>query len=395
MKQYSISSYFSPEIILFINAQVGLFISALLDNSRGLIIPELIREIKLDYFDAGLFLTISNIFAAIMSFMLTHILKKVGEKNTLLLALSTSVLICLSSFVVVNKLAFVAFGIFLGMMFGTIQSISSILTIRASEGSKNNKLMTVNTILYGFFCLLCPILFGLVTSFGLRWNMFYLFLGVVILIIAILFKIFLEEDSEISKIEKKENQENKKNLFLHLEIKAVFFICMLGFYSAGDVLASVWIPSLIKSIQNKTNFPLYVYSSGFFLVLSLSRLLWLIFGKKQYETIVMYGSLLLSVLFSIMGLNWDPILIIFMGLKGPFFPIIFGRITSYFPDTWKDVTVYWWSYFQLSLCFLHYILGYVASSIGVVKMFYISPLMILISLVLLFIFKFKFERNYV
>jgi len=148
-------------------------------------------------------------------------------------------------------------------------------------------------------------------------------------------------------------------------------------YVAGEVLGSMWMTTYLVEAKGLTVSQAAPYISGFFVAMAITRLLTFIFARASLAPFIMVSSLLIgsaAMVLGLMGLAWGLAL---LGLVGPVYPLLMGRLTRVFSVNARRVTITSVMVMQLTLVVSHYVMGQLIKNIGVATAFW-SPILLLV-----------------
>ncbi|MBC7532702.1 MAG: MFS transporter [Oligoflexus sp.] len=358
-----------------ISGFASLFVISFLDNSRGPILPVLCAKLKIPYETAGTFLTIGCIAAVISTFSLGYFLKRKSERQV---ALGIA-LFCLVPGIVAPFVDSVATLLLLGALMGSavtlMGTMTNILTIKGSPSHLRGRHLSLQQMMYGIGSLLAPLAFRNLIRLDLDWSWMLVGCSVAIFILGIAFYILLPSEP----FAPLPVQEKKK-----LSVQAYLVAALFAIYVGGEVLASMWMSTLIVGHQGKPPEVAAVYGMGFFALIGATRFLCFLFVKPKWETRILVASLIAGIIASILGQRGITTALPFIGLLGPFFPLCMARISRQFPDDWKAMTIYVFIAIQAMLALMHQSVGSIADVLGIENAFVLCPVLLTIALGLLF-----------
>jgi len=355
----------------------SLFIAAFIDNARGPVLPVLCAQLNIPYETAGLFLMIGNVAAVLVTFTLGRLLPRIGDRKA---AILTSWLAVIPGFVapfVSSEASLLSLGLLLGASVSLVGSLSSILTIRGSPASSRGRYVSMQQVMYGLGSLIAPLLFSALTRAKEPW--WWLFAGSSIVTLLLGFTYFKILPSEtIEPVSKKD--QGQTSIW---NGPAILMLAVFAFYVAGEVLASMWMSTLMVGQQNFKPEDAAQYQMGFFLLIGLTRFLCFLLVRPRYETHVVLGCLILGISFAILGQQGHSWALPLVGVLGPFFPLTMARISQNFPDTWKQMMITVYVCIQFMLALMHVSVGRVADSLGIATAFLLAPGFLFLSMLLL------------
>lgn len=355
----------------------SLFAAAFIDNARGPVLPVLCAQLKIPYETAGLFLMIGNVAAVLVTFMLGRLLPRIGDRKAAIITSWLAVIPGLLAPFVSSRASLLSLGLMLGASVSLVGSLSSILTVRGSPAHARGRYVAMQQVMYGVGSLIAPLLFSALAHAEKPW--WWLFSGSSLVTLILGFTYFKILPPEVLE----PVTDNKTSTATHWNASAVLMLVVFSFYVAGEVLASMWMSTLMVGQQHFYPEDAAQYQMGFFLIMGLTRFLCFLLVRPRFETSVQIGCLTLGAIFGILGHQGFSWALPLMGVVGPFFPLTIARISMKFPHTWKQMMMNVYVCMQLMLALMHVSVGRVADSLGIGQAFLLSPIFLLMALALL------------
>ncbi len=359
-----------------ISGFASLFIISFLDNSRGPILPVLCEKLNIPYETAGTFLTIGCLAAVFVTFALGYFLKRLSERKV---ALGVSLLCVIPGILApfVNSVAMLLLlGVFMGASVTLMGTMCNVLTIKGSPSHLRGRHLSFQQVMYGLGSLLAPYVFSRLIRYNLDWSWMLVGCSFAILLLAMAFYILLPDEVVEISVEKPKGKK--------MSAEAYGMVLLFALYVGGEVLASMWMSTLIVGKQGKAPEEAAVYGMVFFALIGLTRFLCFLFVKPRWEPRILVLSLLAGIIFAILGQRGFTAGLPLIGLIGPFFPLCMARISREFPEDWKAMTIYVFVGIQAMLAIMHQTVGTVADALGIENAFLICPLLLTCTLVLLY-----------
>lgn len=355
----------------------SLFAAAFMDNARGPVLPVLCAQLNIPYETAGLFLMIGNVAAVLATFTMSRLLPRFGDRKAAMITSWLAVIPGIIAPFVSSKATLLSLGLMLGACVALVGSLSSILTVRGSPLQARGRYVAMQQVMYGIGSLIAPLIFSALTHAEKPW--WWLFAGssVVTLLLGFSYSRILPPEV-IHPVPR--SQEAKTT---HWNLSALLMLALFSFYVAGEVLASMWMSTLMVGHQNFRPEVAAQYQMGFFFVIGLTRFLCFLLVRPKFEVTVQVGCLILGALFGILGQQGQSWALPLMGVVGPFFPLTMARTSLKFPQTWKQILMNVHVCIQLMLAFMHVSVGRVADTLGIAQAFLLAPIFLLLALILL------------
>jgi MFS family permease len=355
----------------------SLFAAAFIDNARGPVLPVLCAQLNIPYETAGLFLMIGNVAAVLVTFMLGRVLPRIGDRKAAIITSWLAVLPGLLAPFVSSRASLLSLGLMLGASVSLVGSLSSILTVRGSPAEARGRYVAMQQVMYGMGSLIAPLLFSALTHAEKPW--WWLFAGsscVMLLLGFSYFKVLPQEIIEPPAPPVKASGGRWSGT-------AILMLVVCSLYVGGEVLASMWMNTLMVRQQNLKPEDAAQYQMGFFLMIGLTRFLCFLLVRPRFETMVLVGSLSLGALFGILGQQGHSWALPLMGIVGPFFPLTMARISIKFPNSWKQMMMNVYVCMQLMLALMHVSVGRVADTLGIATAFLLAPTFLILALLLM------------
>jgi hypothetical protein len=126
------------------------------------------------------------------------------------------------------------------------------------------------------------------------------------------------------------------------------------------------------------------YTSMFFVLMTVTRLVCSFFVTARWMWVVIWSSLIASVVFFTVGRLLDlPWLVAGMGLLGPFFPLYVSYVTVRYPDRDRTMVIWILSLMQGLLAVMNLSVGQLAVRFGIDVAYWLAPVMIVVCMALL------------
>lgn len=355
----------------------SLFAAAFIDNARGPVLPVLCAQLNIPYETAGLFLMIGNIAAVLVTFTLGRLLPRIGDRKAAIITSWLAVLPGLLAPFISSRASLLSLGLMLGASVSLVGSLSSILTVRGSPSEARGRFVAMQQVMYGVGSLMAPLLFSALTHAEKPW--WWLFTGSSLVTLLLGFSYFRILPPEVIE----PPLANPAKPGARWNGTAILLLVVMSLYVAGEVLASMWMNTLMVGQQNFKPEDAAQYQMGFFLMIGLTRFLCFLLVRPRYETLVLISCLTLGAFFGVLGQQGHSWALPLMGIVGPFFPLSMARISIRFPSTWKQMMMNVYVCMQLMLAFMHVSVGRVADTLGIAKAFLLAPTFLVLALVLM------------
>jgi fucose permease len=353
---------------------LSLTLVAFLDNARGPILPVICRQLNIPHEIAGWFLTVGCLAAVVTTFLLGRALQRWGERKVTVVSCLLSALPGFYASAVDSRASLLVLGALMGSAVALIGSLCSILTMLGSPPAQRSRYIAFQHVMYGIGSMSAPLLFSAIFRRDGHWWTLIQSASWALLGLALLSYWLLPKTQERASSEKGPQLQMSKGAWLT--------IAMFAVYVAGEVLASMWMTSLLVHRQAKSPGEAAHYLTAFFVVLAITRFLCFAFLRPQWERKLLFLCLIGASLCGFLGQQGWSWALPAMGILGPFFPIAMSRMSLQFPETWKQMTIYVYAGIQSMLAIMHISVGMLADSLDLSQAFLLSPLFLCLATLL-------------
>lgn len=365
---------------------------AVVDNTKGIFIPVFKETFDANNTSMGVLLAVCSLGYIIFTYIGGVLCEKLGQKNVILLGLST---IILSTLIisVSNTYMILLLGMFfmnMGIAFGSI-AINTL--IPALFVAIQAIMMNIAHCSYGFGSTLGQFTIGRLLDKGVGWRS--VFCGISIIFIVVLVIFFTIKIPSVTKVhEKKEVKFNISSVFK--EKYVYIYALALGTYVFAEMGMSNWIVNFLIESYSFTSSKGATFLSTFFLLLTIGRLFGGFiaerFGYLQSVIVSMSIAIILLLIALVIG-NGALILICVTGL---FFAITYPTIVTTISKVFKENTAYVTGVIltgssSISMI-LNLLMGKLNDVIGTTMTFYLIPISLSISMIfVIIIYKGKYK----
>ncbi|MFY7930354.1 MAG: MFS transporter, partial [Oligoflexus sp.] len=334
------------------------------------------ETLRIPYETAGLFLTVGAMTAVIATLLLEPCLHRWGERKV---AIATCWLSMTPGFLapfVDGRWSLLLLGVLLGAAVATIGSMCSILTIKGSPTQNRGRYLSFQQVMYGVGSMTAPLAFRGLVALELPWWWLLTGSSAILLLLGLAFVRMLPQEAPPTNEETRSQKQG-------VGLSGVLMVLLFALYVAGEVLASMWMSSLMVAKHGKTPAEAATLLSIFFVMMGLTRFLCFLFVRPRHEAVVLVGCVGLAIVFSFLGQQGYSWALPAMGILGPFFPLCMARISVQFPENWKKITIYVYGGIQTMLAIMHLSVGKLSDQIGIDRAFLLSPAFLLVAFFLL------------
>jgi len=344
-----------------------------LDNVRGVILPVITRQLKINYADGSWFLVAGNWAAMVFTLCLLPLVKKVGDRRLALMASTLAVVVVSLAGQISSFHSLLVFAFVLGGSIAAMGTISNLLTMNGASPDILSRTLSGMHVMYGVGSLLAPLVTAPMLARGMPWPLVVLaplpLLGGVIFLN---FKVTRPAGESRGDQKSHESGPGRSQAGLQLLLLSGF-----GAYVCGEVLVSMWMTTYLVEFRGMTIEAAAPYLIGFFAVMAVSRFGCFLLASERLVKPLIYFSLTVPVMFFLLGhlgFHWA---FSAVGFVGPFFPLFMARITGTFPRAWRRLTILSIVTMQICLGAAHFGLGHLVDVVGAQRAF-LTPIFFLL-----------------
>ena len=362
--------------IFIIIAYLTLFSYGILDNVRGPVYPDIIKDFNINSTLGALFFSLSSLMSFVGSLICHKLLKHFTLFNTnriglLFIALGT-IGISLSP----NYLTVLFFTLFFGIGMGISGITVNLIVQKYSPEKKLRQLISGLHSCYGLSALLAPLVVSICYYYSIHWRVVFLVISLIPLLILIKSSNEKKTNNEVNQnIKKSQNEKQfKKNRLL--------FAIMLAAFVTAELTGSTRLALYMQTQMGSSPITASNYVTLFFLFLFLSRIILTLNLKIQNRTLLVYSAVF-SIIFWILGLWIHPLFIALSAFTiGPMFPVSVTYAKEKFKDQADSVISYSISFVFITLFIIHSLIGFITDSIGIKPALHIAIFSLIVFLII-------------
>jgi fucose permease len=304
-------------------AYFALFTLGLIDNSRGPIYPEVLNQFQILKSQGSIVFSLSSLMAFLMAIISKFWLRRWGAvtstKISILLHFVATVLMGIAGRTSSGFPLFVIASLIFGIGVG-VQSISlNMIIANAVNIEKRQKYFAGLHSMYGLASFIAPVLMSSVYHFNFSWQNYLMFLSIIPLA---LFFASLQIKTGETKITSESKVPVNKKLALKLGV-------LFSFYVSTEVMISSRLVVYLNEVWKYELDRASSLLSIFFLLLLLGRVLFIFVPNKVDSKILLKSSAFITILFLLIGMNFNPI---FLALAG-------GSMSFFFPCAMSWISI--------------------------------------------------------
>ncbi|MGL5614751.1 MAG: MFS transporter [Sarcina sp.] len=358
---------------------------AVVDNTKGIFVPAFKREFGVDDNSISNMFIISSAAYMLFSYIGGILSEKLGQKKVYILGILLNII---SLFLLAASKTFIMLLIGVGLSSGGIAlvAIASNTIIPIIVITAQAVIMNMMHFCFAMGSSLGQVIFGNLSVIGISWRKIYFYVAIVFIVLLIAFIFLKIPVTHITEVKKKENN-NYKIIFKNPII--IVYMFAIGFYCFAENGIASWFVNYITSGFNINEGVAANYTAVFFAIFAIGRLFGGFVVRKvgYFNTIVTSLTIAGILLFIGIWLGQDGLAVI--SISGLFFAITFPTTILTLSKVFKGNGVYVTGLVVTANSFiimiLNKIMGILSDYIGAKESFYMIPITIIISAVLMFI----------
>ncbi|MEM7125762.1 MAG: MFS transporter [Chloroflexota bacterium] len=321
--------------ILTAAAFLSFFVFGFVDNLKGPILPELLRDLALSYSQGGTII-LGAYIGFIVATLLTGIMADLVSNRGVLLVAGLCLCVGIVGFsMATSYIWLILFMGFIGLGMGSIEVGGNGLIVELHDKERGRYLNLLATF-HGIGSLLVPLYVAWLISSGMPWQRIYLS-GV--LLAGLLTAIFLLSRSEQQQSgQQQSGQQKSEQSHSDWDWEVVrrvgftpemgWFYILIGAYVAVELGIAAWLVEYLQQARGMAVGESSFYLSGFFVMIMVGRLLGSFVVERIGYLNVIGGALGGGVLCLAAGIFGPKALTLALPFSGLFFSIIFPTVTA-------------------------------------------------------------------
>ena len=361
-----------------------MILAAVIENTMGIFVPAFKAEFGVDDNSISNMFIINSAAYMLFTYIGGTLSEKIGQKKVYILGIIVSIasLLFLSR---ANNFAMLLIGLAFASGGVALNAIASNTIIPIIVLTAQTIIMNLMHFFYAVGASGGQALFGQLSGMGIGWKKIYFYLAMIYIIILIVF-IFFKMPTKESK--KSKNEKIKLNKLLKNPI-IIYYMLGLGLYCFAEQGLGSWFTNYVSSSFNLDASTGAMYTAIFFAVFALGRLLGgFVVQKTGYLNTVTVSLILAAILVTI-GIMLGESGLIIISLSGIFFAITFPTtvltVGKVFTEKSSYVTGVVVTAVSFVIMFMNKIMGVLSDEIGAEKSFYLIPISLVLSAILMII----------
>ena len=351
-----------------------LILAAYLDNSRGPLLPHIARSMGFDYSGSSIFLVVGHLAAVFAMATLFPILNRYNERSVSWFCLFLAALTVVMARYIQSYTSLLVFAGTIGICTSLLGTMSNVVVMAHSPSHRLGRNLALLHVMYGVGSTLGTIVTGQILGFKQPWS--YALLTLIPFIALLAFTTRRLPDASIVT-----GNERRQPVNLHLQHWLVIFIFTA--YVAGEVLTSMWMTTYLVETDGLSIADASWYGTAFFISMSISRSLMIFDRFHKNPDKILFGCLAVGSVFSVLGVTGWRFFLPLVGVVGPFFTLLLARASHLYHTRHRSITLYVFVAMQFVLGTMHLLIGQFSKAIPIRESYWLAPIALLISLILL------------
>ena len=314
---------------------LSFFVFGFVDNLKGPLLPELLRNGEVSYRQAGT-IVLAGYLGFILASLLTGVLADlVNNRSVLLFA---AICLCIGSIgfgTTHSYLGLIGFMGITGVGLGAIELGANGLIVELHSESRGLYLNLLSTF-HGFGSLLVPLYAGWLVNAGFPWQQIYA--SSVLLAVPLLvvfwprkgsFSAIVIRQEEPTDISQGQGCSYWRTLYrVGFTWRMICFYVLIAAYVAIELSVGAWMMEYLQHERNMSVRTSSFYLSSFFVLLMLGRLLGAFVVERVDTLLAVFIAILSSSICVLLGIFGNESLIVLLPISGFFMSIVFPTVTA-------------------------------------------------------------------
>lgn len=377
--------------IIFIFIVMAL--NAMAENTRGIFIPSFKSDFNIHNTGIGVMIFAGSLGYILFSYIGGMLCERIGQKRVIMIGI---IFMFLSLTLLSSVNGYIGFllGMFIMNIGLALSSIAINTLVPVLLLSYQAILMNVIHFCYGAGAASGQAIGGFLMTKGFTWRNIYL--GVSIFFIILFIASILIKMPHTHK----HSESNKISVLNVLMNKVVcFYVVALGFYVFAEVATTSWMVNYIKDNYNYNSSDSAFYSVIFLIVFSIGRLVGGFVVEKLGSLKTVMGSLVIALVFFILGLVFGEDGLIIISISGFFFAITFPTLILTISKVFKQNTSYITGVIVTLTSsvnmILNLVIGKLNDKIGTYFAFYMIPASLIISITFIYLIYINTKSDFI
>lgn len=370
----------------FILTGFGLLLcSSFLDSLRGPLLPVLSRELGLNYEQVSLFLVVGYIAAMVFGRLIVTLIDRYPFPKVAAALCLLAPVTAIFSFQVAGLGTLVILGMLVACTSASVGSTANLFILEGTEPLYRSRFYGLLHAMYGLGSQAAPLALGFCLTRSVDWRWLLFAIAAPILALGAWMQWGLKPRAA------KPSHSEAPRAFQWVSVQGLVILAFSS-YVAGEVLCSMWMVAYLVEVQGYGVEKAAPYATGFFVVMMLTRLGCYWVKSPKVEAWIIRFCLPVGLVAFVLGLSGWPIGFAFVGLIGPYFPLVLARISRVMPLEAPGLTLRILIVVQGVLATCHFGVGTLASHWGV-AVAYRTPVFAFGAAIALMHFYFRWESQ--
>lgn len=360
---------------------LSLFALGFADNVRGPIYPEILTTFGLDHTHGSMMFTVSSFMGFVGGWLIQHFLKRLSLVSALQISMLLMTIGLIGMGGANNFPLFLAFAATFGLSMGFLGVLQNLMVTMGAAPDRKQQFLSGLHSMYGLASLLSPLLVAFIGKFSGDWRLACYLVALVpflVLVGSLTHTIrgwrppvhAIESTIEESKIQK--------------DRWMVLLSIAFGFYVLAEILISSRLALLFREVKQLDFTSSSEKVAYLFILLFLGRLIFTFLRINVSVYLILSASLLISASILFIGLTYNINWVVLSGFTmAPFFSNSVTYLSDVFQGQEKKAISYLISLQSILIFTTHFLTGWLTDLIGIRKVFYMAPTMLLASFLIL------------
>jgi MFS family permease len=369
---------------------LSIFCLGFLDNIRGPLFSEILKNFSLTDGQGAWFFTTASIFSLVGSISSFFIVQKTdriqGLRLSLFMFLFGGIIISISP----NVYTLLFGAAVLGVGFGLSGALQNILVTIGSTSHRRQQFVTGLHAMYGLASLLAPLLVAVMMKYFNQWR--YVFaVSASFPVLVIIYTFFITPDL-FHRANKQHDEIKIKSKIWTLD--KIYLASIIGIYTMVELLVATRLSLYLHRKYFFTLEKSSLYLSYFYFFFLFSRL---IFSAKKFDFQIknqISMLLLFSAITLVIGFFLEPWFLILSGLfMAPCFPLFMTYLSEKYRHDLDSTMLVVFSLQSFFVVSMHILVGYLSDIFGLNRAIWIGPFLLILALGLLLQYEYKKKKN--
>lgn len=346
----------------FLYALALMGVGSYIDNARGPLLPRIAEALQLPYSHAAWLFAGGNLSAVAAAFVLLAASKRWTEERLTVAALLFGCVAVAATHWVENFPTFLLFAALCGSAVYLLGTLANLWVLRHAPVEKRSRYFCALHTMYGAASLFAPVAVGRLFLYTPSWRApFWVYVP-----LAAVLLFTLRGASRGTPVAYLPDPQAPAEARPHSSVaKRSLWVVTLCLYVVAEVLVASWMVAFVVGRYAIAPVEAGKFLTGFFLVMAITRGICSFVLSERWEKPLLYGSIVGSLAFAVLGQQFGPWFLPLAGVLGPFFPLFVARSSKVFAQEGKSMTQILLFAVQGMLVVAHVCMGGLADRYGV------------------------------